>query len=137
MWPNIRQIYRVITFCPIVNCYGGGKNIKVLGWIETLLEEQDIYSEAWCLFKGCRQSPYCKIKTNNNKELHQYREQQRKRNGSDGAHGNQTQKRTTSTRNQNKWKVKQNLDVICPTCGKKREGRSCYIEIGACFSYEK
>ncbi|KAL6323506.1 hypothetical protein AAG906_039083 [Vitis piasezkii] len=56
-----------------------------------------------------------------NEELHQYREQQRKRNRNDGAHG----------------KAAQNLDGICPTCGKKHRGRSCYREIGACFGCGK
>ncbi|RVW58539.1 Transposon Ty3-I Gag-Pol polyprotein [Vitis vinifera] len=54
-----------------------------------------------------------------NEELHQYREQQRKRNINDGAHGNQAQKRFAPSRNQNKGKAAQNLDGICPTCGKK------------------
>nr|CAN68039.1 hypothetical protein VITISV_018924 [Vitis vinifera] len=62
-----------------------------------------------------------------NEELHQYREQQRKRNRSDGAHG----------RNQNKGKAAQNLDGACPTCGKKHGGRPCYREIEACFGYGK
>ena len=39
------------------------------------------------------------IGENDNEEVHQYREQQRKRNRSDGAHGNQAQKRPASTRN--------------------------------------
>ena len=34
------------------------------------------------------------IAEKNNEELHQYREQQRKRNRSDGAHGNQVQKKS-------------------------------------------
>ncbi|KAL6343167.1 hypothetical protein AAG906_020956 [Vitis piasezkii] len=54
-----------------------------------------------------------------NEELHQYREQQRKRNINDGAHGNQAQKRSAPSRNLNKGKATQNLDGICPTCGKK------------------
>ena len=58
-----------------------------------------------------------------NEELHQYREQQRKRNRNDGAHGNQAHKKSTPSRNQNKGKVAQNLDEICPTCGKKHGGR--------------
>ncbi|RVW21225.1 hypothetical protein CK203_114569 [Vitis vinifera] len=49
-----------------------------------------------------------------NEELHQYREQQRKRNRSDGAH-----------------------DGACPTCGKKHGGRPCYRETGACFGCGK
>ncbi|KAL6334430.1 hypothetical protein AAG906_015619 [Vitis piasezkii] len=72
-----------------------------------------------------------------NKELHQYREQQRKRNRSDGAHGNQAQRRSTSGRNQNKGKTTQNLDGACPTCGKKHGGRPCYRETGACFGCGK
>ncbi|RVW70653.1 Retrovirus-related Pol polyprotein from transposon 17.6 [Vitis vinifera] len=49
-----------------------------------------------------------------NEELHQYREQQRKRNRSDGAH-----------------------DGACPICGKKHGGRPCYRETGACFGCGK
>ncbi|XP_034677690.1 uncharacterized protein LOC117908132 [Vitis riparia] len=71
------------------------------------------------------------IAEKDNEELHQYREQQRKRNRSDGAHGNQTQRRSTSGRNQNKGKATQNLDGACSTCGKKHGGRPCYREIGA------
>ena len=77
------------------------------------------------------------IAEKNNEELHQYRKQQRKRNKSDCAHGNQSQKRSASTRNQNKGKTTQNSYVIYPTCGKKYEGRSCYKETEACFSYGK
>ncbi|RVW53996.1 hypothetical protein CK203_072960 [Vitis vinifera] len=72
-----------------------------------------------------------------NEELHQYREQQMKRNRSDGAHGNQAQRRSTSRRNQNKGKTVQNLDGACPTCGKKHGGRPCYRETGACFGCGK
>ena len=77
------------------------------------------------------------IAENDNEELHQYREQQRKRNRSDGAHGNQAQKRFVSTKNQNKKKITQNSGMICPTCGKKHKGRPCYREIGACFGCGK
>ena len=77
------------------------------------------------------------IAEKNNEELHQYRKQQRKRNKSDCAHGNQSQKRSASTRNQNKGKTTQNSDVICSTCGKKHEGRPCYKEIGTCFGCGK
>ncbi|RVX00506.1 Transposon Ty3-G Gag-Pol polyprotein [Vitis vinifera] len=59
------------------------------------------------------------IAEKDNEKLHQYREQQRKRNRNDGAHGNQAQKRSAPSRNQNKGKAAQNLDGICPTCGKK------------------
>ena len=59
------------------------------------------------------------IAEKDNEELHQYREQQRKRNRSDGAHGNQVQKKSTPSRNQNKGKATQNSDRIFPTCGKK------------------
>ena len=45
------------------------------------------------------------IAEKDNEELHQYKEQQRKRNRSDGAHGNQAQRRSTSGRNQNKGKA--------------------------------
>ncbi|KAL6334181.1 hypothetical protein AAG906_006764 [Vitis piasezkii] len=77
------------------------------------------------------------IAEKDNEELHQYREQQRKRNRSDGAHGNQAQRRSTSGRNQNKGKTSQNLDGACPTCGKKHGGRPCYRETGACFGCGK
>ena len=42
------------------------------------------------------------ITENDNKELHQYKEQQRKRNRNDGAHGNQAQKKSAPSKNQNK-----------------------------------
>ena len=76
------------------------------------------------------------IVKNANEELYQYREQQRKRNRSDGAHGNKLQKKKkfTSTDNQNKEKTVQNSNVIYLTCGKKHRGRSFYKETGACFS---
>ncbi|RVX00153.1 Retrovirus-related Pol polyprotein from transposon 17.6 [Vitis vinifera] len=60
------------------------------------------------------------IAEKDNEELHQYREQQRKRNRSDGAHGNQAQRRSTSGRNQNKGKTAQNLDGACPTCENRK-----------------
>ena len=68
------------------------------------------------------------IAEKDNEELHQYREQQRKRNRSDGAHGNQVQKKSVLSRNQNKGKATQNSNVICPTCGKKHGGKPCYRE---------
>ena len=77
------------------------------------------------------------IAEKDNEELHQYREQQRKRNKNDGAHCNQAQKKSTPSRNQNKGKTSQNLDGICPTCCKKHEGRPCYREIKACFGCGK
>ena len=77
------------------------------------------------------------IAEKDNEELHQYREQQRKRNKNDGAHGNQAQKRSAQSRNQNKGKTAQNLDGICPTCGKKHGGKPCYREIGDCFGCGK
>ena len=77
------------------------------------------------------------IAEKNNEELHQYREQQRMWNINDGAHGNQTQKRSAPSRNQNKGKAAQNLEGICPTCGKKHGGRPCYRETGACFGCGK
>ncbi|RVW89882.1 hypothetical protein CK203_034409 [Vitis vinifera] len=77
------------------------------------------------------------IAEKDNEELHQYREQQRKRNRSDGAHGNQAQRMSTSGRNQNKGKAAQNLDGACPTCGKKHGGKPCYRETGACFGCGK
>ena len=73
-----------------------------------------------------------------NEELHQYREQQRKRNRSDDAQGNQSQKKSAPTRNQNKGKVtQQNSDVVCSTCSKNHGGRPCHKEIGACFGCGK
>ncbi|RVW85078.1 Retrovirus-related Pol polyprotein from transposon 17.6 [Vitis vinifera] len=77
------------------------------------------------------------IAEKDNEELHHYREQQRKRNRSDGAHGNQAQRRSTLGRNQNKGKTAHNLDGACPTCGKNHGGRSCYRETGACFGCGK
>ena len=56
---------------------------------------------------------------------------------SDGAYGNQAQKKYVYVRNQNKWKTTQNSNVICATCGKKHEGRSCYKEIRVCFGCKK
>ena len=77
------------------------------------------------------------IAENDNEELHQYREQQSKRNRNEGAYGNQAQKRYAPSRNQSKGKAAQNLDGICPTCGKKHRGRPCYRETRACFSCGK
>ena len=77
------------------------------------------------------------IAEKDNEELHQYREQQRKRNRSDGAHGNQVLKKYAQSRNQNKGKATQNSDEICPTCGKKHGGKPCYRETGACFGCGK
>ena len=45
------------------------------------------------------------IAEKDNEELHQYREQQRKRNKNEGAHSNQAQKRYAPSRNQNKGKA--------------------------------
>ena len=73
----------------------------------------------------------------NNKELHQYKEQQTKKTTSDGLHGNQAQKRFASTRNKNKEKRTQISNVICPTCAKKHRGKPCYKETEACFGCEK
>ncbi|RVW78377.1 Transposon Ty3-G Gag-Pol polyprotein [Vitis vinifera] len=125
---------RVITFFPTVDCYRGGKGIKVSGWIEALFEEQDIYLKLGVYSEVVDRAL---IAEKDNEELHQYREQQRKRNRSDGAHGNQAQRRSTSGRNQNKGKAAQNLDGACPTCGKKHGGRPCYRETGACFGCGK
>ena len=58
-------------------------------------------------------------------------------NRNEGAHGNQAQKRYAPSRNQSKGKAAQNLDGICPTCGKKHGGRPCYRETGACFGCGK
>eukprot|EP00261_Vitis_vinifera_P033067 XP_019074310.1 PREDICTED: uncharacterized protein LOC109122258 [Vitis vinifera] len=66
------------------------------------------------------------IAEKDNEELHQYREQQRKRNRSDGAHGNQAQRRSTSGRNQNKEKAAQNLDGACPTCASYHASVDCF-----------
>ncbi|KAL6313881.1 hypothetical protein AAG906_010300 [Vitis piasezkii] len=84
--------------------------------------------------------PYLKNKisimklSKDNEKLHQYREQQRKWNRNDGAHGNQAQKKSALSRNQNKGKTAQNLDGICPTCGKKHGSRPYYKETGAFFN---
>ena len=77
------------------------------------------------------------IAEKDNEELHWYREQQRKRNRRDGAHGNQVQKKSAPSRNQNKGKATQNSYVICPTCGKKHGGKPCYRETGSCFGFGK
>ena len=77
------------------------------------------------------------IAEKDNEELHQYREQQRKRNRNDGAHDNQAQKKSAPSRNQNKGNATQNSDGICLTCGRKHGGRPCYREIGACFGCGK
>ena len=45
------------------------------------------------------------IAERDSEELYQYREQQKKRNRSDGAHGNHVQKKSTPNRNQSKGKV--------------------------------
>ena len=71
------------------------------------------------------------------KSFHQHREQQRKRNRNDGAHGNQAQKKSAPSRNQNKGKAAQNLDGICPTCGRKHGGKPGYRETGACLGCGK
>ena len=77
------------------------------------------------------------ITEKDNKELH-HREQQRKRKRSDGAQGNQSQKKSAPTRNQNKGKVtQQNSDVVRSTCGKKHGGRPCYRDTGTCFGCGK
>ena len=68
-----------------------------------------------------------------NKELQQYREQQRKRSKSDSAHDNQAPKRFVSIESQIKGEVMQNLDMTCSICGKKHWGKPCYKEFGACF----
>ena len=68
------------------------------------------------------------ITEKDNKELHQYKEQQRKRNRNDDAHVNQAQEKSIPSRNQNKRKVTQNLYGIYPTCGKNHGGRPCYRE---------
>ncbi|RVX14880.1 Retrovirus-related Pol polyprotein from transposon 17.6 [Vitis vinifera] len=73
------------------------------------------------------------IAEKDNEKFHQYREQQRKWNRNDGAHGNQAQKKSALSRNQNKGKTTQNLDGICPTCGKKHGGRPYFRETEACF----
>ena len=75
------------------------------------------------------------IVENDNEELHQYREQQRKRNRNDGAHGNQTQKRSAPSRNQNKGKAAQNLEGIY--LWQEAWGRPCYRETRACFGCGK
>ena len=77
------------------------------------------------------------IAENDNEEFYQYKEQKRKRNRNDVAHGNQAQKNSAPNRNHNKGKTAQNLNGIFPTCGKKHGNRSCYRETGACFGYGK
>ena len=72
-----------------------------------------------------------------NKELQQYRKQQRKRSKSDSTHDNQAPKRFVSTESQIKKEVVQNLDVTCSICGKKHWGKPCYKEFGACFGCGK
>ena len=59
-----------------------------------------------------------------NEEFHQHREQQKKRNKSDGAYNTQSKKRSISTRSQNKGKVVPNSYVSCLTCGKKHRSRA-------------
>ncbi|KAL6313721.1 hypothetical protein AAG906_010140 [Vitis piasezkii] len=71
------------------------------------------------------------ITEKDNEELNQYREQKRKRNRNDGSHGNQAQKKSAPSRNQNKGKTTQNLDGICPTYGKKH-GASYHASVD-CF----
>ena len=66
------------------------------------------------------------IAEKDNKELQQYREQQRKRGRNDSAHDNQAPKKFVSTENQIKDEVMQNLDVTCSICGKKHWGKPCY-----------
>ena len=77
------------------------------------------------------------IAENDNKELQQYREQQRKMSRSDGAHDNQKPKRFVSIESQIKGEVVQNLDVTCSICGKKHWGKPCYQESRACFGCGK
>ena len=77
------------------------------------------------------------IAEKDNEELHQYRDQQRKRNRSGGTHGNQVQKKSALSRNKNKGKATQNSDGICPTSGKKHGGKPRYGETGACFGCGK
>ena len=59
------------------------------------------------------------IAEKDNKELQQYREQQRKRGRSDSAHDNQAPKMFVSIESQIKGEIVQNLDVTCSICGKK------------------
>ena len=70
-----------------------------------------------------------------NKELQQYREQQKKRSRSDSAHDNQAPKRFVSTQSHIKGEVMQNLDMTCYICCKKHWGKPCYKESRACFDY--
>ncbi|RVW90602.1 hypothetical protein CK203_038739 [Vitis vinifera] len=60
-----------------IDCYRGGKNNKVSGWTEALSKEQDINSE---LSGYSEVVDRALITEKDNEELHQYREQQRKRN---------------------------------------------------------
>ena len=77
------------------------------------------------------------IAENDNKELQQYREQQRKMSRSDGAHDNQEPKRFVLIDSQIKREVVQNLDVTYSICGKKHWGKPCYKESETCFGCGK
>ena len=72
-----------------------------------------------------------------NKELQQYKKQQRKRSRSDSAHDNQAPKMFVSTESQIKREIVQSLDVTCSICGKKHWDKPCYKESGACFGCGK
>ncbi|RVX07590.1 hypothetical protein CK203_025146 [Vitis vinifera] len=60
------------------------------------------------------------IAEKDNKELQQYREQQRKRSKSDGAHDNQEPKMFSSIESHIKGELVQNLDVTCSICENKK-----------------
>ena len=77
------------------------------------------------------------IAEKDNKELQQYREQQRKSSKSDGAHDNQEPKMFSSIESHIKGELVQNLDVTCSICGKKHWSKPCYKESEACFDCGK
>ena len=70
-------------------------------------------------------------------ELHQYREQQRKRGRIDSTRGSHIQRKQPSSRNYSRGKAAQNSDIVCPTYGKRHGNKPCYREIETCFGSEK
>ena len=62
------------------------------------------------------------------KELHQYREQQRKRGRSDSAHGSHVQNKPASSRNHSRGKAVQNSNIVCPSCGKRHGSKRLVLE---------
>ncbi|RVW13360.1 hypothetical protein CK203_095749 [Vitis vinifera] len=109
VWSQFRDVF--YKYFPDIDCYRGGKTIKFQDGLKPYLKNK---------ISILKLSVYSKvvdralIVEKDNEELHQYKEQQRKRNRNYGVH-----------------------DEICPTCGKKHGGRSCYRETRACFGYGK